>query len=77
MQTEKELHKIKVNFALLKKSKTAELKKKAEDAILNQISMKVCRSQNQATERKKKRKNKAGKLSNIHITARGTNLEGV
>lgn len=74
MKNEIQDNKIKVNFALLKKSKIAKLKKKAEDEILDKISIKIGRCQNQATERRKKRKNKAGKISNIKISAK-TKLE--
>ena len=56
---------IKINYALLKKNRVNKAKIKAEDDILNKISVKVYRSEEQRTERKRKRKQ-----SNIKINHR-------
>lgn len=56
--------KIKINWRLLKKNRAVKQLKKAENDIINCISYKLVRSENQAAERRKKRK---FKHSNIKI----------
>lgn len=56
--------KIKINWRLLRKNRAIKQLKKAENNIINSISYKLCRSENQAAERRKKRK---FKHSNIII----------
>ena len=53
----------KINYALLRKNRLNKAKIKAEDELLSKISMKVYRSDEQRSERKKKRKQSKIKIN--------------
>lgn len=52
------INEVKINFALLKKSKAYELKEKAELDLINSINFKTDRADRQRSERSLKRKRK-------------------
>jgi hypothetical protein len=72
---QRENDRIKINYALIRKNKAHKALKKAEDAIMDKISIKIARSEKQCSDRRKKRLNKNGKLSNIKINPKHENTK--